>query len=423
LKNYKKVLVLAVGGGNDSVSTLLLQLQLNKTFGYNPKNIDIVAVLPDCLEYQQMKKTNHSLVSLITNNSTRSIGNNIINAFPERILSQNKNVFSNLNVNNIYGLSMSDGSFGILSALKYLLLNEKYDLILSIDVGGDFIADKDNLDVLSPMMDGYMLYALKKLKSYIKKENIKTEMLFSIFGLGTDGESTPKMLEKAMSLIPDIKEHSFNKEDVNSFITFYRDIVEPNRYSRTTDYTILEISNQKKDNPSKFRGRFHTKTNKGLKSKVYYGNFNHFQDESYFGKYYLFKDISSINNVYSKGVKSGLEWFINVQKQDSKINHELNGQSYSNLGKILNNSEFDFLSLLFATPSRKFNDHLQKEIIKDISLSILNKVYNFALIYKEYESILDEKIIKISLNEDLSIIGVNKNLLIKINDSMIKHIK
>jgi hypothetical protein len=423
LENYKKVLVLAVGGGNDSVSTLLLQLQLNKTFGYNPEQIDIVAVLPDCLEYDNIINTNHSLVSIITKVSIRSIDNKIINAFPERILSQNKNIFPTLNINNIYGLSMIDGSFGILSALKYLLLSEEYDLVLSIDVGGDFIADKDNLEVLSPMMDGFMLYALKKLKSYIQKEKIKTEMLFSIFGLGTDGESTPKMLKKAMSLIPDIKEYSFNQEDVNSFITFYRDIVEPNRYSRTTDYTILEISNQKKDNPSKFRGRFHTKTDKDIKSKVYYGNFNHFQDESYFGKYYLFRDINNINNIYSKGVNSGLSWFINVQKQDSKINHELNGQSYSNIGKILNDSEFDEYSLLFATPSRKFNDDLQKEIVKDVSLSILNEVYDFALIYNEYESILNEKVIKLSLNKDLSIIGLNKNLLIKLKDSILKHIK
>lgn len=423
MENYKKVLVLAVGGGNDSVSTLLLQLQLNKTFGYNPEQIDIVAVLPDCLEYDNIINTNHSLVSIITKVSIRSIDNKIINAFPERILSQNKNIFPTLNINNIYGLSMIDGSFGILSALKYLLLSEEYDLVLSIDVGGDFIADKDNLEVLSPMMDGFMLYALKKLKSYIQKEKIKTEMLFSIFGLGTDGESTPKMLKKAMSLIPDIKEYSFNQEDVNSFITFYRDIVEPNRYSRTTDYTILEISNQKKDNPSKFRGRFHTKTDKDIKSKVYYGNFNHFQDESYFGKYYLFRDINNINNIYSKGVNSGLSWFINVQKQDSKINHELNGQSYSNIGKILNDSEFDEYSLLFATPSRKFNDDLQKEIVKDVSLSILNEVYDFALIYNEYESILNEKVIKLSLNKDLSIIGLNKNLLIKLKDSILKHIK
>ena len=54
---YKKILVLAVGGGNDSVSTLLLQLQLNKKFNYSPDSIDIVAVLPDCLEYQNLDTT------------------------------------------------------------------------------------------------------------------------------------------------------------------------------------------------------------------------------------------------------------------------------------------------------------------------------------------------------------------------------
>jgi hypothetical protein len=52
LAKVNNVLVLAVGGGNDSVSTLLLQKQLQESFGYSPEKISIVAVLPDCLDYQ-----------------------------------------------------------------------------------------------------------------------------------------------------------------------------------------------------------------------------------------------------------------------------------------------------------------------------------------------------------------------------------
>ena len=88
-------------------------------------------------------------------------------------------------------------------------------MILAIDVGGDFVAHQDNLDVLSPMMDGYMLYALKELKSFITKENISTKMMFSIFGLGTDGESTPEMLHQALSLLPGVKEYQFDKNDIS----------------------------------------------------------------------------------------------------------------------------------------------------------------------------------------------------------------
>jgi hypothetical protein len=409
--NYKKVLVLAVGGGNDSVSTLLLQQQLNRTFGYCPEQIDIVAVLPDCLDYHNLTNTKHPLLSIINNETTRSIGDKMINAFPERILSQNKSVIPELNINHIYGISMSEGSYGVLSALEHLVSNEEYDLVLSIDVGGDFIACEENVEVLSPMMDGYMLFSLKELEKYINQNNIKTEMLFCVLGLGTDGESSPEMLHKALSLIPDVKEHSFNQKDISSFVDFYRNIVEPNRYSRTTDYTIREITGELHDNPSGFRGRFHTKKSLTDKSTVYYGNFEHQQDPSFYGKYYLFNNIDNVLNLYSNAANNGIEWFISVQKENTKINHELNGQSYTNIGKILNKSEFNNLSLLFGTPSRKFNEKQQKDIVKDISESVLNNVYDFSLIYNSYSNLVNDSIHLIKLNNDLSIISLNKEKL------------
>lgn len=215
------MLVLAVGGGNDSVSTLMLQLQLNQKFNYHPEHIDIVAVLPDCLEYQNILETNHKLVGIIQENTTRSVQGHPMNAFPERILSQNKNIFPQLPVKNVFSISMKDGSEGVFNALNYLASNH-YDLILAIDVGGDFVAHKDNIEVLSSMMDGYMLFALKKLQQSIIDKNLSTKIIFSIFGLGTDGESTPEMLHKALSLLPDVQEYSFDKETVIPFVKFYR---------------------------------------------------------------------------------------------------------------------------------------------------------------------------------------------------------
>ena len=154
---YKKVLVLAVGGGNDSVSTLLLQLQLNKKFGYSPDTIDIVAVLPDCLDYQNLTPTSHPLIGIINESTTRSVQGYVMNAFPERILAQNKDIFNELSVREVFGISMKQGSIGVANALQHLVSQDSYDCILGIDVGGDFVAHKDNLEVLSPMMDGYML--------------------------------------------------------------------------------------------------------------------------------------------------------------------------------------------------------------------------------------------------------------------------
>jgi hypothetical protein len=414
--NYKKVLVLAVGGGNDSVSTLLLQKQLNKTFNYQPEHIDIVAVLPDCLDYSSMVKTEHSLLSIINEKSTRSVNNKNISAFPENILSKHINVIPELKIKNVYGILMTEGSIGILSALKYLVDFGKYDLILSIDVGGDFIACEENIEVLSPMMDGYMLYALKELTKHINNNNIQTDMLYCVFGLGTDGESTPEMLKRALSFIPDVKEYSFNQSDIQPVIDFYRDVVEKNRYSRTTDYTIKEICGDLHDNPSPFRGRFHTKTSKEEKSKIYYGNFTHLQDPEFYAKYYIFKDIRGIQNKYIKGVNSGIEWFIHVQKQNTKINHELNGQSYSDIGALLNNKVFDNKSLFFGTPSRKFNEKQQIDIAKDISQSIINNVYDFSIIYNEFIYLLDWNISVQRLNDDLSLISLNAQELKKLKE-------
>lgn len=408
--NYKKVLVLAVGGGNDSVSTILIQEQLRKKFNFKPKSTDIVAVLPDCLNYEGLVETNIKDLNIITDQSNRFVGKKLIKAFPEKVLSKYKSSFKELNIDNIYGISMINGSIGIYNVLSKLLIEKEYDLILAIDVGGDFISHKENVEVLSPMMDGYMLYALKSLKSFIKEKNLNTKVLFSIFGLGTDGESTPKMLKKAMSLIPDIKDYSFNENDIKDFISFYREIVEKNRYSRTTDYTILEILNKKHDNPSKFRGRFHTIVSENEK-KVYYANFMHEQSEEFYGKYYLFENIDHIENTYSKKCNNGIEWFLNVQNKKDKINHELNGQSYNDIGNILKYDSLKNISLFFGTPSRKFNQSDQINILKDINISIKNNFYDMAIIYNENLDFIDKSLNLLKINDDLLLIGKNKEIM------------
>lgn len=402
---YKKVLVLAVGGGNDSVSTLLLQLQLNKKFGYSPDTIDIVAVLPDCLDYQNLTPTSHCLIGIINESTTRSVQGYVMNAFPERILSQNKDIFKELSVREVFGISMRQGSIGVANALQHLVIQDSYDCILGIDVGGDFVAHKDNLEVLSPMMDGYMLYALKELQEFIKNGKMEIDMIFSIFGLGTDGESTPDMLTKALSLLPDVEEYSFNKEDIAPFVSFYRSVVEKNRYSRTTDYTLLEITEVGHDNPSNFRGRFHVKTHPTEKSNVYYGVFSHYQNPDYFGKFYLFKNIEYVTNLYSNKAANGVEWFMNVQTESNKINHELNGQSYSNLGETLDNALLNNKSLFFGTPSRKFNPEQQVEIAKDISKSVLYGIYTYAIIYQSYKNLMDSHLYVENINSDLAIVS------------------
>ena len=96
----------------------------------------------------------------------------------------------------------------------------------------------------------------------------------------------------------------------------------------------------------------------------------------------MFNDISLVNNIYSQQAKNGIDWFLKVQQQHTKINHELNGQSYNNVGDIVSLSNLNNKSLFFGTPSRKFNNEQQISIAKDISLSMLNNIYDFAIIYQ-----------------------------------------
>lgn len=409
MQKYKKVLVLAVGGGNDSVSTLLLQMQLNKSFGYAPEHIDIVAMLPDCLIYEGMPATAYDRVYEITPQSQRKVGEKVISAFPERVLSEHKSKFKELCVKNIFGVTMDRGSTGLAQSLGQLLSN-KYDLVLAVDVGGDFIAHPENKEVLSPLMDGYMLYALNQAQNLVAKEE-KPEFMYCVFGLGTDGESSPEMLKKALALLPDVAEHSFNQSDVQPVIDFYRQTVEPNRYSRTTDYTIKEITGEGHENPSLFRGRFHVQPHPREASKVYYGNFMHKQDSYFYGKFYLFTDISQLKNPYAFECSNGVEWVLKVQSCKEKINHELNGQTYSDLGKVLNSPELKGRSLFFATPSHKFNAEQISEIIDLTVCAIRFDVYDCALVYNCELNHKFRNIHKIDLDNGLSLISMDQKLL------------
>lgn len=399
---FNKVLVIAVGGGNDSVSTLMLQLQLNKKFGYRPNHIDIVAVLPDVLDYSGMIETQHPLISIITPETQRSVQGKAITAFPEKVLAQNLSYFKELPIQNLFGISLLKGSVGVADALKHLAMS-KYDLILGIDVGGDFIAHKNNAGVLSPLMDGNIMFALRELEDFIVDANLDTKLIFSIFGLGADGESSTEMLHAALELLPDKEEHSFEAADVKDFETFYRTIVEPNRYSRSTDYTLREIFGPLHDNPSTFRGRFHIKTTENSRADIYYGEFSHYVDPEFFGKFYLFTDISKVTNSFCPKTYNCVEWFLKVQNGDTKYNHELNGQAYLDLGRTLEEPALKGVSLFMGTPSNKFDKKIQKEITHKVGEAIMNDVYDIGLIYLEYQQELppDLKVYK------MQIIGTN----------------
>ncbi len=404
LQQAKHVLVFAVGGGNDSVSTLLLQKQLSETFKYTPKEITIVAMLPDVLDYHNVENTEHELIKVLHPDTTRSVQGHVMSKFPEPILASHKTEFKSLPIVNVLGINMHNGTIGVANAVTHLWETKKYDTILAIDVGGDFIAVTENKDVLSPMMDSYMLYALQNLT----KKDQDIPIIYGVFGLGTDGETTPALLNKALKNLKYTYEGTFNKHVLTEVIHFYRSKVEPMRYSRTTDFTIKEILNNEHENPAIYRARFHIKTDVNEKSKVYYGNFKHLFNQDYYNKYYLFTSCNDVKTPLIVKCHHGIEWFLTVQNENTKLNHELNGQAYMNLDLILNNPEFEQKSVFFGTPSNKFNVDEQLNITNDVINSIINKVYTFAFVYTEYLC-QNNKLSTLKLKNGISLITLNEN--------------
>jgi hypothetical protein len=406
--NAKHVLVLAVGGGNDTVSTLLLQKQLIADYGYAPDTVDIVAVLPDCLDYHGMLPTAYPLVSVITPESGRSVQGSPIEAFPEKMLAAHKADVHDLPVNLVFGMSMREGSVGIARALDVMLSNGTYDLVLAIDVGGDFIAVEENIEVLSPMMDGYMLHALRD----VRPKHPRIPFVYSVFGLGTDGESTPEMLHAALARIPDRVEGTFEADALGDVIRLYRDKVEPNRYSRTADFTIRQILGEQFPNPTPYRARFHVKTKEGF-ARAFMGYFEHYQSPEFFGKYFLFSDLQQVSNPYAFACSNGLEWFVKVQKRATMINHELNGQSYSDIGALIGDDSFRGKSLFFGTMSRKFEKEDQDSAEVETMTAVEHGIYDVAIEYRP-DLLLPfqfNSVHFVTLNDDLMISSKDPALL------------
>ncbi|EKE27695.1 MAG: hypothetical protein ACD_3C00169G0005 [uncultured bacterium (gcode 4)] len=375
LANSKYPLILGVWGGNDTVSSLILKKQLEKEFWFNPVKIDIMWILPDCLDYHCVYDSWFPLISVIGPDTKRSVQGKMMDKFPEKILREHGSGFW---IERVMGISMSEWTVWITDSLLKIVNSWRYDLILACDIGGDFIATPENHHVLSPMMDSYMLVSLKEIQ---KKSHIP--FVFGIFGLWTDGETPPQMLQKALLRIEDKYEWKFKTDSIIKIADFYREYVECVRYSRTADYTIREITWEWHSNPASFRARFHVTRQKWSPSEKYYWYFLQQFDEKYYGSYYLFDDLTWIENPYAIECGNGIEWFLKIQDTRTKVNCELNGQAYMDISKILRVENLSGVSLFFWTPSHKFDSDSRAKIVDDVIESIRNKVYDYAFVFSD----------------------------------------
>lgn len=371
LEGAQNVLLVGVGGGNDSVTSLLLPAQFERDFNFRPRRLQVAAMLPDVLRYSGLIPIHGDVISEITPMTTRSVGEKALKEFPEPLLATHKHRFG---IERVIGLSMASGSHGICSALHEFIEREKFDLVLACDVGGDFIATPMNLDVLSPMMDAYALDVFRRLQHQIQG----SEFLYCVFGLGTDGESTPEHLREALRNLGPHASGQFDPTAIGDVNRFYRDIVELNRRSRTADFTLKSIYGEQL-RPTVFTARFHTQPSLG-QIKKYYGEFMHSFSDEFAGRYYLFDNLDGVRNPFELHCVNGIDWFVGVQRLGAGLNHEMNGQSYASVEGILGVPSDSSHSIFFGTPSRKFNDSQRRLIISDVEASISEGIYDTALI-------------------------------------------
>src|SRR6516165_6412590 len=130
LSSAKRTLIIGVGGGNDSVTTLLMKRQLEKDFGFRPDEVDIAAMLPDVLDYHDMEAGPHPLVWRVLSGSSRSVQGTVIRGFPEPVLARAKDRHG---VSEVWGIGMSRGSEGVCEAIRGLIRARGYDLVLACD--------------------------------------------------------------------------------------------------------------------------------------------------------------------------------------------------------------------------------------------------------------------------------------------------
>lgn len=368
LATAKSALLFGVGGGNDSVTALLLREQLRLHYGFAPERLDIAAMMPDALEYRNYDATGHERAWRLRPDSERWVQGTRVTGFPEPLLARAAGRFG---VGSVYGLDMRAGAEGVYGGLSHLLTANGYDLVLACDVGGDFIAAPENVDVLSPMMDAYALHALRRLDT----PGSLTRFAYAIFGLGTDGESSPEMLARALANLGEYEDCRFDADVAPDVERFYRDVIEPNRYSRTADFTFREIRGgaDLHAEAEGYRVRFHTRP-EPKRRRSYTGAFEHPFDPTHYGRYLLFDRLDGVRNPFCVPCRSGLEWVRRTCDNPDRVHHEA-------VGLTLPDGEGHAVNVALA--SRKFSEPDRAAIFADTVSALRTGVYGAALVYRE----------------------------------------
>lgn len=190
LRKSKKAILLGIGGGGDIVGTiptagLLRMFGIECILGGLPWERSDFDPIPGPRTFDEIK-------------NLRPLNDTVWFANKDTVTNTGVR-FAETEVAEIYGketllVDITKGVVGVMEGLRRAMKSLETDLLIGIDVGGDSIAFGNEKGLASPLADSIMTAALSELSD-------EFDVLFGLFGYGSDGELTTEELENSFSVI------------------------------------------------------------------------------------------------------------------------------------------------------------------------------------------------------------------------------
>lgn len=200
LSNYKKALVIGTGSGGDILTSLLVVGRLKNS----DIKIDLAGFLtPWSLHYfnGKLEKPINKLNDKKSSKIIPTKENEKLPFFEPNLYKINKN--GSLGFQEMYLFSLQYGTKKLKQNIQKLVDKNKYDLIIAVDVGGDVLARKADLNkVFTPIVDFSCINILNSIKTSAKKYLV-------VVSPGIDGELDGTSLKRI------IKEYQNKKQIID----------------------------------------------------------------------------------------------------------------------------------------------------------------------------------------------------------------
>jgi hypothetical protein len=188
-KKYKRALVIGAGSGRDLASAVLLTEGLRK----NGAKVDLAGFLTPWA----MHSSNGSLekpINRLSRNSRKFIPTkedvSLGSFFEPSLIDLNEEL--DLGLANIYLFSLHHGLNELATNLQDLIKREGYDLILAADIGGDILAQRQDLpSLMSPIVDTACMSLLSRMHTF-------ADMQLAVVSPGVDGEISNRRLNEIL---------------------------------------------------------------------------------------------------------------------------------------------------------------------------------------------------------------------------------